>query len=366
MTLTVTEKGYGIDRETGTPDPDHPAVAADLAAPDRPEGVLGLLCLALKKRRDAGEAPFTTLSCDNLPGNGALLKSGVVGFARQTAPDLAEWIDREVAFPSSMVDRITPAPSPETCAEAERLTGCVDEAAVETEPFLQWVIEDDFPQSRPDWDAVFVGDVAPYERMKLTMLNGAHSMLAYAGYLAGHKYVRDVMKDAPLAALIRRHLGAAARELPPLEGVDTGDYAAALETRFANPAIAHETYQIAMDGTEKLPQRIFAPAVRAVQAGRDIRPFAFATAAWMRYALGSGDDGVAYALRDPREDEIARALDGISREAGAISEALHALPGLFPVALCDAPDWRDAVNADLSAMLEKGMAGAIKACSVAS
>lgn len=364
VTLTVTEKGYGIDRATRAPDPRDPAVAADLVTPGAPSGVLGLLVAALGRRRAAGIAPFAVLSCDNLPGNGALLRDGVLGFAGQTDPGLADWIAEAVAFPSSMVDRITPAPTAETLAEAERQTGCTDLAAVETEPFVQWVIEDRFPEGRPAWEAagaIFVADVAPYERMKLTMLNGSHSMLAYAGLLAGHRHVRDVMADPALARLVARHMAAAAALLPPLPGIDLEVYSAALRARFANPAIAHETRQIAADGTQKLPQRIFAPACQALDRGRDPAPFAFAfaTAAWMRYALGTTDEGTPYPLADPREAEIRAALAGVPREAQAVSAALHGLPGLIPGALRDSPSWREAVAAALQPMLAGGMVAAI-------
>ena len=364
VTLTVTEKAYGIDRATGAPDLKHPAIAADLARPDAPSGVLGLLTAALGRRRAEGMPPFTVLCCDNLPSNGAFLRGGVIGFARLSDPSLAEWIAREVAFPSSMVDRITPAPTEATLNDAETLTGCTDEAAIETEPFIQWVIEDTFPQGRPDWEAggaVFTDDVEPFERMKLRMLNGAHSMLAYAGHLSGHALVRDVMGDAALAALVARHLRAAAATLGALEGTDFSLYARDLEARFRNPAIAHATYQIAMDGTEKLPQRIWSPAIDALEAGQDIAPFAFATAAWMRYCLGADENGETYALRDPREAEIGAALKDVPREAKAVSAALHGLPGLIPETLCDHESWRAAVKGALALMLERGMAEAVRA-----
>lgn len=364
VTLTVTEKGYGIDRTTRDADPRHPAVAADLADPRHPSGALGLLTEALRLRRDAGVSPFTVLCCDNLPENGALLRAGVTGFARLVDPALADWIAAHVAFPASMVDRITPAATPESLAEAQRQIGCIDLAAVETEPFLQWVIEDHFPTGRPAWEAagaLFVADVAPYERMKLTMLNGSHSMLAYAGFLSGRKYVRDVMADPALAALVARHHDAAAQVLPPLPGIDLAAYAKALQNRFRNPAIAHETFQIAMDGTEKLPQRIFQPAVMALDQGRDLRPFAFATAAWMRYALGETDGGQPYALRDPREAEIRAALSPARREgATAVSQALLDLPRFLPEPLRIAPAWRQMIGEILSVMISEGMAEAIR------
>lgn len=364
VTLTVTEKGYGIDRANGGHDPSHPAVAADLKSPETPSGVLGLLTAALKLRRDAGIAPFTVLSCDNLPENGQLLRGGVIGFARAVDTELADFIAAEVAFPSSMVDRITPAATDQTLADAAAATGCVDLAAVETEQFSQWVIEDHFPQGRPAWEAggaIFVADVTPFERAKLTMLNGTHSMLAYAGFLSGHQFVRDVMGDAALAALVRRHLQAAGRVLPPLPGFDVQAYAAALEDRFRNPAIAHATYQIAMDGTEKLPQRIFAPAIAALDAGQPLRPFAFATAVWMRYTLGVSDAGEPYALRDPREDEIMLQVQSVPCDAKTIRTALSGMANFMPARLARSEAWNDAVDDCLNAILTQGMPAAILA-----
>ncbi|WP_417605262.1 mannitol dehydrogenase family protein [Primorskyibacter flagellatus] len=364
VTLTVTEKGYGIDRQVRGPDAAHPAVKADLAQPDAPAGVLGLLTAAIKQRRQAGHVPFTVLSCDNLPENGALLRDGVIGFAKLSGDaELSDWIAQNIAFPSSMVDRITPASTDETRAEAQRQTGCEDQATVETEPFIQWVIEDHFPTGRPQWEeggALFVSDVAPYEKMKLTMLNGSHSMLAYTGFLAGRRYVRDVMADPALAQLVKRHLKAAGDLLQPLPGIDVADYAAALAQRFRNPAIAHETYQIAMDGSQKLPQRIFQPALVALDTGSDLRPFAFATAMWMRFCLGRLDDGTAHDLRDPREVEITAALGDVPRSARAISDAVHILPNLIPQRLGADPDWRTHIEQVLSAALNQGCLSAIQ------
>ncbi len=363
VSLTVTEKAYGIDRTAGGADPAHSAVAADLADPRHPAGVLGLLVEALRLRRASGSAPFTVLCCDNLPANGALVRAGVTDFAARLDADLGAWVADTVAFPSTMVDRITPASTETTFADAARLTGCADLAAIETEPFSQWVIEDDFREGRPHWEAggaIFVADVAPYEHMKLVMLNGAHSMLAYAGFLAGHRYVRDVMRDAAMSRLVARHLAAASATLGRLADIDLDAYAAALTARFSNPAIAHETYQIAMDGTEKLPQRLLAPALEALGSGQDIAPFAFAVAAWMRYCLGRKDDSTAYALRDPREAAIGSALASAGTDPSAIAGALMALPGVFPEALTADPRWRGAVVARLGAMLERGVAEALK------
>ncbi|MFY0634067.1 MAG: mannitol dehydrogenase family protein [Vannielia sp.] len=361
VNLTVTEKGYGLSRATGGVDEAHPGIAHDLTAPEAPIGVAGLLVWALKARRAAGTPPFTVLCCDNLPENGHLVRGLLVDFARRTAPEQADFIASEVAFPSTMVDRITPAATPETLAAAEAMLGVRDEAAVETEAFTQWVIEDHFPTGRPSWEAagaMFVTDVKPYEEMKLRMLNGAHSMLAYAGFLAGHRHVSDVMQDAPLAALVRRHLAAAAATLPPLAGVDLAAYAEALTVRFANPHLRHQTYQIAMDGTEKLPQRIFSPTEAAISKGHSIEPFAFAIAAWMRYAMGKTEAGETYALRDPREAEL-RQLVAAADDTATIVSNLMGLPGLFPTSLAACPDLHRSVTSKLETMRQNGMADAI-------
>lgn len=348
VTLTVTEKAYGIDPATGGLDPAHPAIAADLAAPGTPHSAVGHLVRALGQRRAAGIAPFAVLCCDNLPANGPLLRRLVLAFAERLDPDLARWIETEAAFPACMVDRITPASTPQTLADAARLTGRPDLAAVEAEAFGQWVIEDRFPLGRPAWDragALFVQDVAPYETMKLRMLNGAHSLLAYLGLARGHAFIRDAVADPALLDAARRHLDAAAATLGPVPGVDLQDYARTLLARFANRAIAHRTLQVAMDGTQKLPQRLLAPAAETLRAGGDTASFALATAAWMRHAA------TANPLDDPRAAEIAARLAGVPRTGAAIAGALLALPGLFPAGLRDAPPWRAQVAGALEALL---------------
>jgi fructuronate reductase len=363
VSLTITEKGYGIDPKTGGLDRAHPAVAADLADPRRPQGAVGFIVEALRLRHEAGLSGVTVLCCDNLPSNGKVVARLVREFAAEAAPDLLPFIEANVSFPSTMVDRITPAATQKTLADVRALIGFDDQGVVETEPFSQWIVEDDFVAGRPDWEAggaLFVADVAPYEKMKLRMLNGAHSMLAYSGFLAGHRYVRDVMGDPALAALVARHMKAAATTLDPVPGVDLSQYASDLQERFRNPAIAHETYQIAMDGTQKLPQRLLEPAIVALERGQGIDAFAFAVAAWMRYALGRKEGGESYALRDPREKEIAAMLERAGKDAGAMADALLALPGLFPAALGGNPVWTDALKRRLALIMDKGMRAAIE------
>ena len=364
VTLTVTEAGYGIDRETRQPDMNNPVVSADIANPAASVGVLGLLVESIKRRRESAVEPYTVLSCDNLPANGEFLCDGVTAFSRSAYGDeLADWIDNNVAFPCSMVDRITPASTNATYDEARRHTGCDDRAAIETEPFTQWIIEDNFPSGRPQWEAggaVFVADVSPYERMKLMMLNGSHSMLAYSGHLTGMIFVRDVMQNEYLAALVQRHLKCTASLLESLPGVDYSDYAFALTKRFSNPSIAHQTFQIASDGTEKLPQRIFQPAVEALNADKDTRPFAFSTAMWMRFCLRQLDDDTSYELRDPRALEIARVVEPAGRDSTLVSEAIHSLPDFVPQQLSQDNHWRQVIDEVLGVAFKDGCLAVVK------
>ncbi len=259
VSLTITEKGYCHDPATGRLDTDHPDIAHDRARPDAPRSAVGLIAAALRARRDAGLAPFTVLCCDNLPHNGALLAGLVHDFAALGSDALAGWIEAHGAFPSTMVDRIVPAPTPADVEEATALTGLADAAPVSHEPFRQWVIEDRFAGARPAWEKVgaeLVADVAPHEHMKLRMLNGAHSALAYLGYLAGHATIPDVVADPPFRAYAEALWEEVIPTIPPPPGTDLRGYARDLLARFGNTAIRHRTWQIAMDGSQKLPQRL--------------------------------------------------------------------------------------------------------------
>lgn len=339
VTTTVTEKGYGIDRATGGVDPSLPVIARDLAGQGAPEGVLGMLVAALAHRRAEGIAPFTLLCCDNLPDNGAFLRGGLIDFAKRRDEGLARWIAANLACPSSMVDRITPAQTPETRDMARALTGTEDVLAIETEPFFQWVIEDHFPTGRPQWEAagvIFAADVAPFEKMKLRLLNGSHSLIAYMGALLGKQYVRDVMADPVLGALVGSHLEAACATLPPMPGMDLAQYRADLVARFRNPNIAHQTCQIAADGSEKMPQRIFAPALDALQAGQPLRPFAFATALWIWFCRD--DDSLTCRLNDPRAEHLRNAARQATPEM--ILAEFEKIAGVLPKELGRSGVWR--------------------------
>lgn len=350
VTITVTEKAYGLDPVSGGLDRAHSAIAADLANPQAPVGVIGYLVEGLARRHVAGLPPFTVLSCDNLPTNGRIVRRLVIEMAGDRDPALANWITEKGAFPSSMVDRIVPAATDETRARAENLIGAEDRLALETEPFMQWVIEDHFTCGRPQWEAagaLLVEDVEPYEKMKLRLLNGSHSLIAYLGQLKGLSYVRDVMAVPEYRALVRRHMEEAVTVLDPVPGIDLGRYMDQLIERFENPTIAHKTAQIAMDGTQKLPQRIFAGAVEALGGGGDASSAAYVTAVWMAFAK------TATAIDDPRAAEIKAAAETSALDDPAAP--FFAIPGLFPQPLLNdgasALAWRARVNAELKKLI---------------
>ena len=361
VSLTVTEKGYGIDRSHGGVDLTDPIIAHDMRSSSEPKGTIGFIVHALNRRRQSRVPPFTVLCCDNLPDNGSMVRRAVLDFARHVERGLADWIEEAVSFPSTMVDRITPAQTPETLALAENLTGHRDQLAVETEAFRQWVIEDDFSMGRPEWEAagaLFTNDVAPYETMKLRMLNGAHSMLAYGGFLAGHAFVRDAMADDALAIIAKRHMQAAAQTLPAMPGIDLTKYADDLLERFANPQIAHETYQIATDGSQKLPQRMFEPALVALESNRPLRPFAFATALWMHYCRGSRAEGDDYVIHDPLASVLQEAAN--RQDTQAVIGGFSDIPGLIPRALSGHSAWSKDLSDALTALRETGVPATLR------
>ncbi|NTF90201.1 mannitol dehydrogenase family protein [Agrobacterium rhizogenes] len=345
VTLTVSEKAYGIDPISGGLDYAHPAIAEDLKSPTRPTGVIGYLTEGLARRKAAGLSPFTVLCCDNLPSNGRIVRRLVIEMAATRDPALAEWISETVSFPCSMVDRIVPAATAETRARAEKLLGVEDRLSIEAETFSQWVIEDDFVGDRPTWDAggaLFVENVEPYEKMKLRLLNGSHSLIAYLGQLQKLEFVRDVMAVPENVVLVRRHMQAAVRTLDPVPGIDLTHYMDQLVERFANPAIAHRTQQIAMDGSQKLPQRLFQPAVDAISSGSDAAEFAFVTAVWIAYLKQ------AETIDDPRAQELQKAVaDAMLADETA---SFFAIAGLFPSELQANRAWRNQVNSLLRSL----------------
>lgn len=298
VTLTITEKAY-LRAAGGGLDAAHPDIVHDLANPQRPRTAHGFLTEALARRRAAGTPPFTVLCCDNLPANGATLHRLLVEFAelRDGSPDansstrLAGHIADEVAFPSSMVDRIVPATTDADRARIAVELGAEDAWPVMTEPFRQWVIEDNFPAGRPSWEkfgVTMVGDVASFEDMKLRLLNGAHSGIAYLGLLSGHATVDRAFADPAIRQFVDALWAEAIPTLPEDAGLDTSAYTAELTERFSNTALAHRTAQIANDGSQKLPQRIVASAVECMEAGTEFVHLTLVIAAWIAACAARG------------------------------------------------------------------------------
>jgi len=364
VSLTVTEKGYCRDPAGGALQRDHPDVVHDLNDPGHPRGVLGYLVEALARRRAAGVAPFTVLCCDNLPNNGRSLRGVTLEFAAALDVPLATWIEREVPFPCTMVDRIVPATTAKDRAEFEAATGLHDAAPVIAEPFTQWVIEDRFAAGRPDWEsagALLVPDVAPYEHMKLRLLNGPHSALAYLGYLGGCEYIGDCMHN-PLLSLYAERLmrDEIAPTIAPPPGYDLQAYIGELLARFANPALHHRTWQIAMDGSQKLPQRLLDTVRERIARGQSVALLALAVGAWMRYVSGIDEHGAPIEVRDPLAAELRNRARRGMHDPNALVDALLGERPVFGEDLAVDPQWRAALRRAATRLYTHGVLGAVK------
>ena len=334
VTLTVTEKGYCLTA-TGQLDRDRPEIIADLVNTVAPQSVIGLLTEALRRRRNAGYADVTVVSCDNLSDNGRLLAAAVRDFAAINDPELAAWIVREVAFPCTMVDSITPATDDALRQYVSDRTGYEDRMPVSREAFSQWVIEDRFTGPRPAWDkvgVVFTDDVALFETAKIRLLNGAHSTLAYAGLLLGYSTVLEAIRDAELSAFVRHMmLEEICPTLKESAGLDLVAYTDEILQRFRNPEIAYRLTQIAWDGSQKVRFRLFATLADNLAAGRASPRLVYAVAAWLHFIRRC--ERHATPMTDPIRDEllaVARRSNGAGgHDVGLFLE----MPGLFPAAL---------------------------------
>ena len=360
ISLTVTEKGYRRDRR-GRLDLADDAVRADLAGVAPATTTVGLLVRGLQRRAAVADAPVTVLTCDNLTGNGRVLRGLVADFCGALpgaeGERLGAWIDQNVTFPNSMVDRIVPATTEEDRSEAAALLGLRDDALVVAEPFRQWVIEGRFAAERPAWElagAQLVGDVEPFEQLKLRMLNGTHSMLAYLGALAGHRTIAEAIADPALAEAAAQLLTQdVAPTLSPPPGVDVGAYARSVLERFANPALAHRTTQIAMDGSQKLPLRLLGTVQDALDAGRTPRWAIRGVAGWMAYvALRRDRNGAPLPLDDPLAAELeAAAAPAVDRGAPAVVRGLLGLEAIFPPELAASGAFVDCLTDELATLL---------------
>ena len=413
VSLTVTEKGYRYDPATGRlrgDDPDtvadveavanlrtanlrtvanlgtvggaaanlatvtgkaanfgaaaNPGAAANLAG-GPPRTVLGQLVRGLAARRAADAGPVTVLCCDNLADNGATLRALVGDFVARAGDDgLAAWIADSVRFPSTMVDRIVPAATDADRAEVARLLGVADEGTVVTEPFRQWVIEDDFAAGRPAWEragATLTDDVAPYETLKLRLLNGSHSTLAYLGALAGYGHIAEAVADDTLHEAAARLM---ADDVTPTlrvpAGFDVAGYTASVLTRFANPALRHRTTQVAMDGSQKLPPRLLGTVRDRLAAGAEPRWAALGVAAWMRYVWAAADDhGAPLPVEDPLAGRIRR-LVAAAADPGQAVGTLLGLAEVFGGDLPADPVFRRLVTEQVEQLTAYGALATVK------
>ena len=358
VSLTVTEKGYCMLPGGAGLDLNNQLIKSDLSSPTKPMSAPGVIVEALYRRMQRGLKSFTALSCDNMPENGLVLKKAILDLANARDPELAQWIETNTTFPCTMVDRIVPAATAETLTEIQDvLGGMFDPCGIACEPFIQWVIEDNFVTARPNWNEVgaeFVDNVVPYEEMKLRMLNGSHSFLAYLGYLAGYENINDCMNDeaykqATLSLMLQQQ--APTLNVPPQ--VNLQQYAEKLIERFSNPSLKHRTWQIAMDGTQKLPQRMLDSIRWHIKHNSDFSLLALGVAGWMRYVGGIDDHKQIIDLRDPMVDELKKIVtasdDGIERV-----NALLTLDAVFGSDLPNNSLFKDKVTQHYLCLMEKG------------
>ena len=362
VSLTITEKGYCHDPATGRLDPLHREIAHDLAHPAQPATAPGMIVEALARRQAAGAPAFTVLSCDNLPANGVTTGQVLADFADLRDPELGRYVAEEVSTPSTMVDRIVPATTDADRSLVAGLTGLRDAWPVMTEPFSQWVIEDRFAAGRPPWEAAgaeLVADVAPFEHMKLRLLNSSHSSMAYLGLLAGLETVDEAITNPDLAWFVTQLM---AREMAPTlslpTGVDVAKYQAQLIARFANPALKHSLAQIAMDGSQKLPQRLLAAGRDNLAAGRDITFTTLAVAAWIRFMTGRDDAGHALPVNDPLADAVVCAA-GSGTPAEQARQVLE-IQAIFGPDLASEPRFTDPVARWCGQLAEHGAGPVLK------
>jgi fructuronate reductase len=359
VSMSVTEKGYCHDPASGTLQLHHPDIVHDLAHPHAPRSALGFIVRALALRRAGGVAPFTVLSCDNLPSNGITTRALVLALAHAIEPALATWIANEGAFPNTMVDRIVPATTDNDRAHVARLLGVADAWPVMTEAFSEWVIEDDFAGPRPAWEdagVTIVRQAAPYEQAKLRMLNASHSTLAYLGTLLGHATVDQAMADPDLAGFVQRML---IEEVEPtLTRPRLAAYRADLLQRFRNPALRHQLHQIAMDGSQKLPQRLLGTIRDRLAVGASCDCLCLAVAGWARYLAGRDQNGGRYALSDPLAERLQQAARGA--DADATVAALLAIEAVFGTDLPRQPLFVKMLTRQLRRIDSDGLAAAMQ------
>jgi mannitol 2-dehydrogenase len=310
VSLTVTEGGYNIHAVTGRFAEDDPGVQHDLQPGTPPRTSFGLITEALARRRQRGIPPFAVVSCDNIQGNGTIARNSFAAFAELRDPELGAWVRQHVRFPNSMVDRITPATTDEDRAELARRYGVLDQWPVVCEPFTQWVLEDRFDERPPLEDAgvQLVGDVEPYELMKLRLLNASHQAVAYFGYLAGYRLVHDACQDPLFASFLLAYMDEEATPtLEPVPGIDLNDYKRNLIARFSNPQVRDTIARLCAESSDRIPKWLLPVIRHNLQREGPIALSAAIVASWARYAEGVDEDGDPIEVVDRLRDTVTAA-----------------------------------------------------------
>jgi len=308
VSLTITEGGYNLDAVTGEFDADNPVILAEVKSAEPPKTVYGLVVAALKLRRERGLPPFTVMSCDNIQGNGEIAKGTFSSYARLTDPDFADWMIQNVAFPNSMVDRITPATTPEDITSLAENHHVKDGWPVVCEPFEQWVLQDHFPLGRPPYEEVgvqVVDDVEPYELMKLRLLNAGHQAVAYFGYLSGYRLVHEAAQDPAIAAFTRAYMDREGTPtLKPVPGVDLDEYKDTLLERFANPNVRDQVQRLCLEASDRIPKFVLPVIRHQLATGGEVRLAAAIIASLARYCEGVDEDGQPIEINDRIADTL--------------------------------------------------------------
>jgi mannitol 2-dehydrogenase len=354
VSLTITEGGYYLNQGTGEFDDSYPDIVHDLRHPHDPSCSFGYLAEALDRRRKRGLSPFTVMSCDNLQQNGDVAKKMVLAFTEHRDPGLSQWIAENSAFPNSMVDRITPATTAEHRSMVREKFGIDDAWPVVTEPFKQWVIEDNFPGGRPAWEQVgtlMTSDVLPYEKMKIRLLNASHQALCYIGMLMGYEYVHEAIADGGIRKLVQTLMDVEVTPLlPVMPGIDLEDYKRTLIERFANPAIRDQLLRIGSEGSVRIPKFVLPSILEQLARGGPIKMLSLTVATWFRYLAGSDEQGQALAIIDPMADKLREH----ARRGAADPSVLLGIRELFGEVLPRSQVFRAQVGHALRGLYEKG------------
>ena len=353
VSLTITEGGYHVNQATGSFDDSDPAIRADIKADQPPTTAFGFITEALARRRTAGTEPFAVMSCDNIQGNGTVAREMITAFATLRDPELGEWIGAEVAFPNSMVDRITPVT---TDADREHLAssyGIDDGWPVVCESFAQWALEDHFPLGRPAFEDVgvqVVEDVGPYELMKLRLLNASHQAMCYLGYLSGYRYAHEVCADPLFTGFLLAYMDREATPtLEPVPGVDLDHYKHQLVERFANPEIKDTLARLCAESSDRIPKWLVPVIKHQLDHDGEVGRSALVVAAWARYAEGVDEEGKEIDVVDRRRDQLMERAGRQSDEPLAFLEDRDLFDDLI-----DQPRFTEAYLAALTSLHERG------------